>query len=347
MAFRNSVALVALAAGLITGCGGGSANSPAPPVNVTPPPAPPPPPPPPPATTTEHEIPPAQTSAEIIASLVPHLAIAPALGTAKARLFVMLPGTGGTSRQYQRIVRRGAVRGYHSIGLIYPNAEAVELLCGPGSAPDCLGKARREVITGADVSPVVAVNPANSITGRLTALLTYLAATFPTEGWGQYLTGTRINWAMVTVGGHSQGAGHAGYLAKLEILDRAVMFSGPADSGSALGSAAEWLSLPNITPAARQYGFTHSDDLIVRQARATGNWGLIGIDAFGAAISVDSAPAPFASSRQLLTSAAPANDPTRSNIQSAHGAPVTDTFTPLTAAGDPLFAPVWDYLAFP
>ena len=346
MAFRNSVALVALAAGLIAGCGGGGASAPAPPISVTPPPAPPPPPPPP-ATTTEHEIGPAQTSAEVSASFVPHLAIAPTPGTAKARLFVMLPGTGGTSRQYQMIVRRGATRGYHSIGLIYPNAEAVELLCGPGSAPDCVGQARREVITGADVSPVVAVNPANSITGRLTALLTYLAANFPGEGWGQYLSGTRVNWAMVTVGGHSQGAGHAGYLAKLEVLDRAVMFSGPADSGSAVGSAAEWLSLPNLTPVARQYGFTHTDDLIVSRARATGNWALIGLEASGAAVSVDGSAAPFANSHQLLTSAAPANDPSRSNIQSAHGAPVTDTFTPLTAAGDPLFAPVWDYLAFP
>ena len=343
MALRSSVALLALAAGLITGCGGGGAGVTAPPISVTPPP----PPPPPPATTTEHEVGPAQTSAEISASFVPHLAIAPAVATAKARLFVMLPGTGGTSRQYQLIVRRGAARGYHSIGLIYPNAEAVELLCGPGSATNCVGQARREVITGADVSPVVAVNPANSITGRLTALLTYLATTFPSEGWGQYLSGTRINWAMVTVGGHSQGAGHAGYLAKLEILDRAVMFSGPADSGSTVGSAAEWLSLPNLTPVARQYGFTHTDDLIVGRARATGNWALIGLDASGAAVSVDSNAAPFANSRQLLTSAAPANDPARSNIQSAHGAPVTDTFTPLTTAGDPLFTPVWDYMAFP
>lgn len=259
----------------------------------------------------------------------------------------MLPGTVSNSRQYQLIVRRGAARGYHSIGLIYPNAEAVELLCGPGSAPNCVGLARREIITGADVSPVVAVNAANSITGRLTALLTYLAATFPTEGWGQYLSGGQINWSRVTVGGHSQGAGHAGFLAKLELLDRAVMFSGPADTGGTAGSDADWLSLPNVTPAARQYGFTHTDDAIVSQTRALANWRLIGLDAFGAAVSVDNGGAFTGGSRQLLTSAPPANDPGRANILSAHGAPVMDGFTPLTATGEPLFAPVWDYLAFP
>ncbi len=347
MPLRNSVALLALATALIAGCGGGGTSQSAPPVVAPPPPAPPPPPPPPPTTATEHEVGPAQTSAEISASLVPHLAIAPAAATAKARLFVMLPGTGGTSRQYQLVVRRGAARGYHSIGLIYPNAEAVELLCGSGSAPDCVGLARREVITGADVSAVVSVNVPNSITGRLTALLSYLATTFPNEGWSQYLSGGRINWAMVTVAGHSQGAGHAGYLAKLEVLDRAVMFSGPADTGSIAGSPADWLSLPNVTPAARQYGFTHTDDAIVRQSRALANWAVIGLDASGVPVSVDGNAAPFAGSHQLLTSAVPANDPTRTNVQSAHGAPVTDFFTPLTAAGDPLFTPVWDYLAFP
>lgn len=344
MPLRSSVAFMALAAALIAGCGGGGTSAIAPPAVTPPPPAPPPPPPP---TTTEHEVGPAQTSADISASLVPHLAIAPVAATAKARLFVMLPGTASTSRQYQLIVRRGAARGYHSIGLIYPNAEAVELLCGPGSAPDCVGLARREVITGADVSPVVAVNAANSITGRLTALLSYLATTFPSEGWGQYLSSGRINWSLVTVAGHSQGAGHAGFLAKLEVLDRAVMISGPADTGSVAGSPAEWLSLPNVTPTSRQYGFTHTDDAIVSQSRARANWAVIGLGASGAPVSVDGNAAPFAGSHQLLTSAAPANDPARTNIQSAHGAPVADFFTPLTAAGDPLFAPVWDYLAFP
>lgn len=78
------------------------------------------------------------------------------------------------------------------------------------------------MITGEDVSPLVSVNAANSITGRLVSLLTYLNSNFPTEGWGQYLTNGQPRWDLITVAGHSQGGGHAGYLAKLVSLDRAV-----------------------------------------------------------------------------------------------------------------------------
>jgi hypothetical protein len=345
--YSRSIAVLAIGVALAS-CGGEGA-SPAP--AVPPPPATTPPPPPPPssaAPTVERDIDPAVTSAAISSNFSPYVAINPDPAVAaKNRLFVMLPGTGAVPRFYRFILRTGAPRGYHALGLTYPNDVAIGTLCDGSTVADCSGLARNEVVTGEDTSPLVSVNRANSIAGRLVALLTYLSATYPNEGWGQYLTNGQPNWSVITVGGHSQGSGHAAYLAKLFALDRTVMFSGPSDVGIAAGSTPPWLSRANVTPASRQYGFTHTGDTLVPLALATRNWGLIGLEASGAPVSVDTVASPFANSRQLTTSAAP-NPATPASVDSAtHASPVVDVATPLSAAGTPVYQPVWSYLAFP
>ncbi len=349
MKFSNLSSILAICLAL-TACGGGGGDTSVapPPIGTAPPPPPSPPPAPPPVGTAsvERDIDPVLTSSAISSNFSSHVAINPGSAVAaKGRLFVILPGTGGVPRNSRLILRTGAPRGYHAIGLSYPNDETIGGLCANSTVPDCTGLARNEVITGTDSSPLVNVNQANSITGRLIALLTYLAATFPNEGWGQYLVGGQPNWSVITVAGHSQGSGHAAFLAKLQNLDRTVMFSGPSDVGIAPGSSAPWLSLPNVTPVSRQYGFTHTGDTLAAFAMVTRNWGLIGLAAFGAPVSVDSIAAPFADSRQLMTNAAP--NPSGQTPFPTHGAPVVDAVTPLTPTGTPLFAPVWIYLAFP
>lgn len=282
---------------------------------------------------------PAQTSSAITTNLSPHFVINPDPAvTARGRLFVMLPGTGATPSIYREIVRTGAARGYHALGLTYRNDDATESLCAASPDPDCAGKVRREVITGEESSTLVSVDAANGIIARLRALLVFLAATYPAEGWSQFLSAGEPDWAKVTIAGHSQGGGHAGYFAKLVSLDRTVMFSAPGDTGVAASSAAQWTALPNLTPASRQFGFTHTADTLVPLARATRNWSAMGLGAFGAQVSVDGAAAPYGGSHQLVTSVAGG---------SAHAAPVVDTITPRDAAGRPVFAGVWTYLAFP
>lgn len=266
---------------------------------------------------------------------------------AKGRLFVMLPGTTAVPRTYQYVVRTGPPRGYHAIGLNYPNDETIVSQCAGSPDPDCNGKARREVITGEDVSPVVSVNYANSITGRLVALLTYLETSYPGEGWGQFLFGGRPRWELITAAGHSQGGGHAGYLAKLVSLDRAVMFSAPGDPPTAPGPPVSWVALPNVTPVGRQYGFSHTADTQALNPVVTANWAAIGLGSLGPVTSVDVAAAPFGGSHQLSTSAAPNPNPTGPSVSPTHGAPVVDAVTPLDASSQPLFRPVWIYLAFP
>jgi hypothetical protein len=331
---------------LLSACGEGSGGpNPTPTPTATPAPSPTPtstptptPTPTPTSASVEREVLPRTTSSAITTDLEPHIAITPAAGVARGRLFVMLPGTNSAPDPYKLIIRRGAQRGFHTVGLNYPNVEAVAELCLLNGDTNCSGNVRRETITGTDSSTLVSVNPANSITGRLTSLLSYMAATYPNEGWGQYLTNGRPNWALITMAGHSQGAGHAGYLAKLESLDRVVMFAGPAEPATASGQLAAWLSTPNVTPVSRQYGFGHTADPLVRLTSLTANWNAMGLNTLGGTVSVDSVPAPYSNSRQLLTSA---------SSTSAHSSMVVDVFTPLDASGQPIYRLVWDYMAFP
>jgi predicted esterase len=56
----------------------------------------------------------------------------------------------------------------------------------------------------------------------------------PFESWAQYLaTPDSIDWSNIIVGGHSQGAGHAAYLAKFNSVNRVLLFSGPNDYSTA------------------------------------------------------------------------------------------------------------------
>lgn len=266
---------------------------------------------------------------------------------ARGKLFVMLPGTGGPPRAYRLIVRAGAARGYHAIGLSYPNDVAVNDLCPPSPDPDCAGNVRREIILGEDRTPLVTVDAASSIVGRLTSLLAYLARTAPGEGWDQFLIGGVPDWSKITVAGQSQGSGHAGYMAKLYALGGVAMFSGPGDVGLGGRGLATWLSLAQATPAARMYGFIHRDDERVPAALAQAEWNALGLGSFGAAVEVDGRTAYAGPSHELLTTVAPNPAGASPSGSPLHGSTVVDFVTPLDASGAPQFASVWAYMAFP
>ncbi|WP_029414957.1 BPSS1187 family protein [Brevundimonas bacteroides] len=298
--------------------------------------------------SVERELSPTTANPAVATNTAAHFVVTPNPAVAaQNRLFVMLPGSGAIPRFYREVVRTGASRGYHAIGLTYPNDTAVFDLCAPSPDPDCAGKARREILTGADLSPVVSVNRDDSIIGRLEDLIRHLDRTFPTEGWGRVLASGQLDWSRITMAGHSQGAGHAAYLGKLFSLDRTVMFSGPSDVGLTPTTLAPWLSLPNVTPAGRQFGFTHTGDELVPLALVSQNWTLLGLSEFGPNTSVDGAAAPYGLSRRLVTSVAPNPSPPGTVPQPRHSSPVVDAVTPLDAQGAPLYRPVWTYLAFP
>jgi hypothetical protein len=314
---------------VLLGCGGGSTST-APPTPTTPP------------ASVVRQIIPSATDPGIDSNNDAHVAMNPAPGAvARGKLFVFLPGTGAVPTMQQLILGAAAARGYHAIGLSYPNSTAVGVLCADDIDPDCFWNVRREVVTGVNTSDRIQITPANAITNRLDKLLRYLQTQYPTEGWGQFLVSGAIDWSRVSLAGHSQGGGHVGVLAKLVALDRAVYFSSPADWRQVSDAPATWLSRPNVTAASLQYAFIHEQDQLVPVAQARANWIALGLDALGVVTSIDGAAAPFGGSHQLTTRAVPLL------AGSYHGASVVDAATPRAASGAPLFEAVWTYLALP
>jgi hypothetical protein len=309
----------------LLGCGKGSTDP-------TPSPAP---------ASLMREVVPSVTDPAIDTSNDPHVAVNPVPTATRDKLFVFLPGTGAVPTMHQLILGTAAARGYHAIALSYPNPTAVGTLCADDVDPECFWNVRREIITGLDTSPLVTITPANSIVSRLEKLLQYLDTHDPREGWGQFVVNGRVDWARVTLAGHSQGGGHVGVLTKLVSLDRAVYFSSPADWRQVADGPATWLSRTNVTPASRQYAFIHEQDPLVPVAQALANWTVLGLDAFGAVADVDQATPPFGNTHRLTTRAVPRLAGTY------HGATVVDAATPRTTAGTPMFESTWVYLAFP
>lgn len=313
---------------VLVACGGGSGDT-----GPTAPQAPP---------SVVRQVVPSSTDSGIDTADDPHVAVNPVpTVTARGKLLVMLPGTGGVPTMQQLLLRTAAARGYHAIGLTYPNPTAVGVLCADDTDAECFWDVRREVITGINTSARIAITPANAIVNRLAKLLQSLHAQHPTEGWGQYLVSGNVDWSRVTLAGHSQGGGHVGALAKLVSLDRAVYFSSPADWRQVANVPATWLSRPNVTEASRQYALIHEQDQLVPPAQARANWIALGLGAFGSVTSVDGASAPYGDAHRLTTNVAPLL------AGSYHGATVVDAATPRTTAGAPVLEPVWIYLALP
>ncbi|MBM4361338.1 MAG: hypothetical protein FJ104_01565 [Deltaproteobacteria bacterium] len=242
-------------------------------------------------------------------------AAAPAAG----KLFVFLPGTGGPPFGYVRILKNAAMGGYDAVGLAYVNDVAVNSLCRPAE-PTCHAEVREEVITGADLSPLVAVERVDSIEHRLVALLRHL-------GLERYLDGDAPRWESIAFAGHSQGGGHAAFLGKRHLVHRVVLF--------AATEAAPWTRAPGETPPLRHYGFMHTEDPLF--AGFAPSWENLAIP--GALTSVDGASAPFGGSQRLTTSL-PATD------GKPHNTPVVDPSTPMDG-DEPVYRDVWAYLVGP
>ena len=343
---RTRIATLTLLASLVAACGGGSSPAPAPvPAPPAPTPAPPPPPPPPapaPPSVVNTDLLPQTIDPAVTSALGTHVAINPSPAVvARGRLFVFLAGTGAPPTAYEKILLAGAARGWHALGLNYPNPTEVGVLCA-GTAPseECFWNVRREIVTGVDLSTKVSVGPDDAIVTRLAKALAYLQANFPDQGWGQYLLGDgSIDWSKLVVGGHSQGGGHAGVMAKLYAMHGACYFDSPADWDIVPGAPAGWEAYPNITPVAAQYGFTNTLDTTVPWDQLAPIWQGMGLAALGAAASVDAGAAPYGGSHMLTTTTSV------SGTTGLHSLTVADFATPVVA-GAPLFDPVWGYACF-
>ena len=139
------------------------------------------------------------------------------------------------------------IRAYHNRYSVNSPSECV----GSNDVDNCAGDVRREKITGEDVSSVVEVPVADSITHRMTTLVTYLeeqSFVFPIS----ILDDDSIQWPSLMIGGHSQGAGHALYITKYWDSAYTCLFGGPYDVPDTVPTApsediADWYLDDSVT----------------------------------------------------------------------------------------------------
>jgi hypothetical protein len=287
----------------------------------------------------EYKVLPSATSAAINTFNSEHFIYLDTRSTAKNKLFVFLPGTSGSPAFYTLILKKAAALGYHSIGLMYPNGSDLYVAAATNADNSAFGKGRKEIFEGTDQITGVNVNADNCIKTRLIKLLQYMQLQHPNDNWQQFLSGNDINWGKVIVAGHSQGGGHAFYIAHEVAVDRAISF-GSIDWNTLLNTSAAWVSQPGATAVNKLYSFNHPLDEIFSYANVQTQ--LTAMNLPGAAVDIDVAATPYNSSHRLITSATPAI----TIIVPHHNITCLDQYIPKTSSGDvtPGMVKCWDYL---
>ena len=255
--------------------------------------------------------------------------------TPKNILVVYLPGTNGKPKNSTYFGMAAAQLGFHSVGVVYPNGQAVASICGNSSDPSCFENVRRETIEGVDYSSSVSVNSTECILNRLKKLLVYLTSNYPLENWGQYLDiDGDVIFDKVIISGSSQGGGHAALIGKYYPVKRVLCFSSPKDWSNFFNGPPSWLNpIGWQTTPDNIYGFNHTLDTYAATLQI---WDSLGINNYGAPVNVDNTSSPYNNTRQLITSyPVPTGD--------EHGSTAINDATPISS-GLPVFLPVWNYM---
>lgn len=282
----------------------------------------------------------------------PHVVYTPT-PHARNELAVFFGGTFSTPGNYDKISENLAAQGYHVINMRFVNDVAVANLCPNTtrlSDPECHRKFRAENMWGENVpdpyghaydSTAISVGQADSIANRLLKLVNYLATTEPYEGqdWGQFRDTASFNatygtydlvWALVAIGGHSQGAGIGLYAGKFYGLMGVSMFAGPQDSwNDRRVYIANWITQGGfLTATTSMFGFGNDRDALY--PRQTAAWAALNLP--GAITSV-TVGYPYGHSHRLKT--------TSYSALCAHSSAAEDACTP---GNPPTYAPVWNYM---
>lgn len=227
-------------------------------------------------------------------------------GVQAERLVLFLGGTwSSSSADYNALRLFSAGLGFDFINLSYPNDVAAASLADD---PDTLAfdKYRQELCFGEPVSADVDVDSLNSIHTRAVNLLRYLDQTFPAQDWEQYLaTDSTLDWSRIIIGGHSQGSGHACYLAKHFAVDRVLLFAGPNDYSDLYTNSAHWVRQAGETPASRHYSYLSLNDETVAYAKQVEVVSGLGMLQNDDSTHVDGLSSPYGSSHCLYTTQPP------------------------------------------
>jgi hypothetical protein len=264
--------------------------------------------------------------------------------TPRGELFVFLPGTTGTPAGYTNVGLAAANLGFHSVGLMYPDGVTMNSLCSDSTNPDCYAEARLAVINGG-TNAELAVSAADCITNRLFQLIRYLAANDPGGNWSQFLdANSLLPWPKIVIAGHSQGAGHAGLIAKMYPVARCLMFADTdwwTPGGTRPGQPAPWITNAGVTEPEYYFGFVHTNDPLIPFAEEIPTWAGYGLGTFGGPSLISTNTVPAGGSHELITGLMPDHF---SGPQDYHGATVVDSAIPLMPDGSPVYLPAWQFM---
>jgi len=230
-----------------------------------------------------------------------------------------------------------ANNGFHVVSLKYPNSTAAQSSCGSNVDLDCYNNFRKEIIQGGDYHPDLTVDIANSVYNRLIKLLQYLDINNPNQNWNQYYTTNSINWSKIIISGHSQGGGHAAYIAKDQSVKRVLMFASPNDYSSNYNAPASWTTQPHQTADSLYYGFNNLYDDVVDFSDQFEIWNALNMPSQGDSLCVDIYNSYF-TSKQLYTIT------TGPNANQNHSLMIRDDQLIVDAFGNSIFLDVWDYM---
>jgi hypothetical protein len=148
-----------------------------------------------------------------------------------------------------------------------------------------------------------------------------------------------VAWNKVTISGHSQGGGHAWYISKIALVDRAISFSS-MDWNGLLNKSAGWISQPGITPVSKVYTFNSPKDQIFAYNNLQTQLADFGLA--GPAVNVDSVAAPYNNSHILITR----DNPAITVFVPDHNLTCLDLYVPRTGSGviKSEFIRAWEYL---
>jgi hypothetical protein len=235
------------------------------------------------------------------------------------KLVVYLHGAGSAAPARCGSTEHGqmlAALGFHVLQPCYNSYYGVNV-CGQD-----IGGCRLEAFEGVDHHAAIAITPPNAIEQRIVKALQYLQTTNPQGDWQHYLQADAPRWPLIIISGISHGASSAGLIAMHRRTDRAVMLSGPLDSGQA------WLAGAPITPRDRFWGFSHTaDDQHSGHLAAFERLALPGMPT-----DIQATASPYSQSQRLISSAATSDG--HSSVQAGGSSPKNGSAY--------VFQPVWE-----
>lgn len=211
------------------------------------------------AEVTVLRVDPQQTDPAITMVHGPHIAVYDSQAPKRHQLLLFLVGTRARAASSLTIDRAFAGWGYHAISLDYEN-NVIAVSCAHSPDRACFDQYRQAIVSGASGSSKMQVDPSNSILNRFDKLLAWLVVHDSHGGWTQFVRNGRPDWRRIVIAGHSQGSGHAAFIAKMFAVRRVLIFSGPQDYLDDLNEPAPWEARKSATPPSRYYAFLNLED---------------------------------------------------------------------------------------